>query len=194
VQEFGDTVTVVFRLEGANSRIATIVVRGATDNYMDDIERAIDDGVNTFKGIANDGKFLPGAGAVELELARNLTKYADTLPGLEQYAVRRFAIALEAFPKAIADNSGTNANKVLASLHTAHQDGKKNAGIDIESETDAFIDAKEKKIFDLYISKMWGLKYSVGAACTILKIDQIIMAKRAGGPKPKAGGNQSDDE
>lgn len=66
-------------------------------------------------------RFLPGAGAVELELARNLAKYADTLPGLEQYAVRRFAIALEAFPKAIADNSGTNAQKVLASLHTAHQ-------------------------------------------------------------------------
>jgi hypothetical protein len=27
------------------------VIRGATDNYMDDIERAIDDGVNTFKGL-----------------------------------------------------------------------------------------------------------------------------------------------
>jgi len=42
---------VIFRIDGKESRIATIVIRGSTDNYMDDIERAIDDGVNTFKGI-----------------------------------------------------------------------------------------------------------------------------------------------
>ena len=51
VDELGDTNIVVFKLEGKESRIATIVVRGATDNYMDDVERAIDDGVNTFKGL-----------------------------------------------------------------------------------------------------------------------------------------------
>ena len=52
VDEVGDTDVVVFRLEGKESKVATIVVRGATNNYMDDIERAIDDGVNTFKGIS----------------------------------------------------------------------------------------------------------------------------------------------
>lgn len=51
VEELGDTPIVVFKLNGKESRISTIVIRGATDNYMDDIERAIDDGVNTFKVI-----------------------------------------------------------------------------------------------------------------------------------------------
>lgn len=51
VDELGDTSLVVFRLDGKDSRMSTIVIRGATDNYMDDIERAIDDGVNTFKGV-----------------------------------------------------------------------------------------------------------------------------------------------
>jgi T-complex protein 1 subunit theta len=51
VDELGDTSVVIFRIDGTESRIATIVIRGSTDNYMDDIERAIDDGVNTFKGI-----------------------------------------------------------------------------------------------------------------------------------------------
>ena len=37
-------------MESTESKIATVVVRGATENYMDDIERAIDDGVNTYKG------------------------------------------------------------------------------------------------------------------------------------------------
>lgn len=112
VDELGDTSIVCFQLEGKESRIATIVVRGSTDNYMDDIERAIDDGVNNFKCIARDGRLIPGAGATEMQLARQLTEFADTLPGLEQYAVRKFATALEMFPKSLAENSGLNANKV----------------------------------------------------------------------------------
>ncbi|KAF5307315.1 hypothetical protein FQR65_LT07031 [Abscondita terminalis] len=192
VDELGDTPLVVFELAGAESRISTIVVRGATDNYMDDIERAIDDGVNTFKCLTRNGQFLPGAGAVEIQLALELNRYADTLPGLEQYAVRKFATALESFPKALADNSGHRATTVVDKLLEAHQAGKKNYGVDIESEN-SICDVLEKHIFDLYVNKMWGLKYAVGAAATVLRVDQIIMAKRAGGPKPRQAGVDDDD-
>ena len=53
VDELGDTSVVIFRMHESakDTGISTVVVRGATDNYMDDIERAVDDGVNTFKGI-----------------------------------------------------------------------------------------------------------------------------------------------
>jgi len=47
--EFGDTAVVVFRQDESDSRISTIIIRGATDNFLDDVERAIDDGVNNFK-------------------------------------------------------------------------------------------------------------------------------------------------
>ncbi|KAF5278667.1 hypothetical protein FQA39_LY00709 [Lamprigera yunnana] len=191
VDELGDTPLVIFKLEGTESRIATIVVRGATDNYMDDIERAIDDGVNTFKCLTRNGQFLPGAGAVEIQLALELNRYADTLPGLEQYSVRKFATALESFPKALADNSGHRATTVVDKLLEAHQAGKKNYGVDIDTEN-SICDALEKEIFDLYVNKMWGLKYAVGATATILRVDQIIMAKRAGGPKPRQGGGDED--
>lgn len=70
--------------------------------------------------------------------------------------------------------------------------GQKNVGVDIESES-ALCNALEKNILDLYVCKYWGLKYAVGAAATILRVDQIIMAKRAGGPKPKQPAG-SDDE
>jgi len=192
VEELGDTPLVVFKIEGSESRISTVVIRGATDNYMDDIERAIDDGVNTFKSITRDGKFVPGAGATEIELALQLTRHADTLPGLEQYAVRKFAAALESFPKVLADNSGHRASSVVDKLLEAHQAGKKNFGVDIESEN-SVCDTVEKEILDLYVNKMWGLKYAVGAAATILRVDQIIMAKRAGGPKPRQGGGDDED-
>ncbi|XP_018577469.1 T-complex protein 1 subunit theta [Anoplophora glabripennis] len=192
VEELGDTPIVAFRLESKESRISTVVVRGATDNYMDDIERAIDDGVNTFKCISRDGRFVPGAGATEAELAVQLTKYADTLPGLEQYAVRKFAAALESFPKALAENSGHKSTAVLEKILDAHQAVKKNVGVDIDSEN-TICDALERNILDLFVCKYWGLKYAVGAAATILRVDQIIMAKRAGGPKARQPAG-SDDE
>lgn len=194
VDELGDTGIVVFRNEGKDSRIATIVIRGSTDNYMDDIERAIDDGVNTYKGLTRNGKFLPGAGATEIAVAQRLSEYADTLPGLEQYAVRKFSVALETFPKALAENTGVNATDVVNKLHLMHKDGKATQGFDINSEQAATVDVKTTGIYDLYSNKYWAMKYAVGAATTILRVDQIIMAKRAGGPKPRDGVQDQDDD
>lgn len=195
VEELGDTAIVSFRNEGKDGRIATVLIRGSTDNFMDDIERVIDDGVNNFKGLTRDGRFLPGAGAVEIELSQQIAEYADTLPGLDQYAVRKFATALEYFPKALAENSGVNATEVVHKLHIAHKaEGNKFAGFDIEQELPATLDANAAKIFDLYVTKVWALKYAVGAASTILKVDQIIMAKRAGGPKPRQQQQDEDDD
>lgn len=161
---------------------------------MDDIERAIDDGVNNFKCLSRDGRYVPGAGAVEIELATQIAAYADTLPGLEQYAVRRFAIALEAFPKALAENTGINGTDIVNQLYLAHKEATgKNIGFNIEAEKAETLDVNTAKIYDLYQAKYWGIKYAVGAANTILKVDQIIMAKRAGGPKPRQNAG-SDDE
>jgi T-complex protein 1 subunit theta len=194
VDELGETSVVIFRNEGKDSKIATIVIRGATDNYMDDIERAIDDGVNTFKGLTRNGKFLPGGGATEIALAQSLAEYADTLPGLEQYAVRKFSTALETFPKALAENSGVNSNEIVQKLHLAHKSGGSTQGFDINSEQPATVDVKTTGVYDAYATKYWGIKYAVGAATTILRVDQIIMAKRAGGPKPRDNQQDADDD
>lgn len=195
VEEMGDTAIVSFRMDCADGRIATILIRGSTDNYMDDIERAIDDGVNNFKSLTRDGRFLAGAGSNEVALSQQIALYADTLPGLEQYAVRKFATALEVFPKALAENSGVNATEVLHQLHAAHKaEGQQYAGFDIEQELPATRDVNAAKIYDLYVTKVWAMKYAVGAANTILKVDQIIMAKRAGGPKPRQQQQDEDDD
>ncbi|KAK7605393.1 hypothetical protein V9T40_007251 [Parthenolecanium corni] len=192
IDELGDTPVVVFKQEGADTRVSTIVIRGATDNYMDDIERAIDDGVNTFKGITKDGRFVPGAGAVEIELAHRIAQYGDSLPGLEQYAVKKFATALEWFVKTLAENTGVKAKEVISKLYAVHNEGKTNFGFDIENEDCNIIDAAEAGIIDLFVTKYWGLKYATQAACTVLQVDQIILAKRAGGPKPPQ--NAMDDD
>ena len=55
----------------------SLQVRGSTDNIMDNIERTVDDGINTFKSLTKDGRFVPGAGATEIELARQLASYGE---------------------------------------------------------------------------------------------------------------------
>lgn len=207
LEERGDRALICFRQKSTSSRISTILIRGATDAYLDDVERAIDDGVNTFKSICRDGRFLPGAGATEVQLSIQLAQYADTLPGLEQYAVRKFATALECFPKVLAENSGQRGNAVLTKLLDTHRTvfnsgkGSKTIGVDIEGSlsgggdgaASCVCDAAERGILDLFLGKQWALKYAVNAASTILRVDQIIMAKRAGGPKARAP-QGSDDE
>lgn len=194
VDELGDTAVIVFKIGEKESRISTIVLRGATDNYLDDIERSINDGVNAFKALTKDGRLLPGAGAIELELARQVSSFGETLPGLEQYSVKKFASALESFIKVFADNSGQKASEVLAKLYAAHHEGKVTTGFNIADDSTGLCDVKESGIYDLYLSKYWALQYATNAANTILQVDQIIMAKRAGGPKPRSAKGPAEDD
>ncbi|XP_071071016.1 T-complex protein 1 subunit theta isoform X1 [Dasypus novemcinctus] len=190
LSEVGDTQVVVFKHEKEDGAISTIVLRGSTDNLMDDIERAVDDGVNTFKVLTRDKRLVPGGGATEIELAKQITSYGETCPGLEQYAIKKFAEAFEAIPRALAENSGVKANEVISKLYAVHQEGNKNVGLDIEAEVPAVKDMLEAGILDTYLGKYWAIKLATNAAITVLRVDQIIMAKLAGGPKaPKSQGN-----
>ena len=46
------------------------------------------------------------------------------------------------------------------------------------------LDASGEGILDLLVSKHWAIKLATEAARTVLSVDQIIVAKQAGGPKP----------
>uniref|UniRef100_A0A8C5ZUR4 T-complex protein 1 subunit theta n=1 Tax=Marmota marmota marmota TaxID=9994 RepID=A0A8C5ZUR4_MARMA len=194
LSEVGDTQVVVFKHEKEDGAISTIVLRGSTDNLMDDVERAVDDGVNTFKVLTRDKRLVPGGGATEIELAKQITSYGETCPGLEQYAIKKFAEAFEAIPRALAENSGVKANEVISKLYAVHQEGNKNVGLDIEAEVPAVKDMLEAGILDTYLGKYWAIKLATNAAVTVLRVDQIIMAKPAGGPKPPSGKKDWDDD
>ncbi|XP_007173878.2 T-complex protein 1 subunit theta isoform X1 [Balaenoptera acutorostrata] len=194
LSEVGDTQVVVFKHEKEDGAISTIVLRGSTDNLMDDIERAVDDGVNTFKVLTRDKRLVPGGGATEIELAKQITSYGEICPGLEQYAIKKFAEAFEAIPRALAENSGVKANEVISKLYAVHQEGNKNVGLDIEAEVPAVKDMLEAGVLDTYLGKYWAIKLATNAAVTVLRVDQIIMAKLAGGPKAsKPQGNWDKD-
>ncbi|XP_068756685.1 T-complex protein 1 subunit theta-like, partial [Montipora capricornis] len=193
VSEIGGTSVTIFKQEREETAVSTIVIRGSTENIMDDIERAVDDGVNTFKALTRDDRFVPGAGATEIELAKLISTYGETCAGLEQYAIQKFAESLEVIPRTLAENAGVKATELISKLYAAHQGGDKNAGFDNEGSGAAVKDAVKAGILDLYIVKYWALKFATDAAVTVLRVDQIIMSKPAGGPKPKDNPNWDED-
>jgi len=194
----GDRVT-VFRQENETTRTATLVLRGATQNHLDDLERAVDDGVNAIKAVSRDGRLVPGAGATEMQLVERIGAFADKTPGLAQYAIRKYAEAFEVVPRLLAESAGLDATEVLASLYTAHSSQAQSdkvccTGVDVENnDGTGVLDAKEEGILDLLVTKNWAFKLATEAARTVLSVDQIIVARQAGGPKPP-GPNPNWDE
>lgn len=193
VVEIGSDRVTVFKQTSQDSGLSTIVIRGATTNMMDDIERAVDDGVNIVKCLIRDPKLLAGAGAVEIELSKRIQAVGDKASGLDQYAIKKFGEAFEVIPRTLCENSGLDPTEVISKLYAAHHSGKSTAGVDIENPAEGVLDAKERGILDSYISKYWAIKYATDAVLTILKVDQIIMSKPAGGPKPKDNPNWDED-
>lgn len=182
---------------GEKSRTATIVLRGATTNRLDDLERAVDDGVSVLKALLKDARLVPGAGATELELARRVESYGSGLRGLAQHAVKRYATALEVVPRTIAENAfgGSEGNEVVSRLWARHQEkGGEVVGVDVEAEEDGTLDAKAHGILDSLAAKAWAIRLATEGAVSVLSVDSIIMSKPAGGPKiPQQSGNWDED-
>jgi T-complex protein 1 subunit theta len=135
----GDRVT-VFRQENEATRTATLVLRGATQNHLDDVERAVDDGVNVVKAITKDPRLVPGAGATELALVERIQAVAEKTQGLPQYSIKKFGEAFEVVPRTIAESAGLDATEVLSRLYAAHS--KKDnwtTGVDIEVCTELIL-------------------------------------------------------
>ena len=191
----GDRVT-VFRQEDDVTKTATLVIRGATQNHLDDIERAVDDGVNVVKAITRDARLVPGAGATEMQLVERIGAFGDRTPGLPQYAIRKYGEAFEVIPRTLAESAGLDATEVLSRLYTAHHRNKENwcTGVDVENDDGTgTLDAKKDAILDLLVAKSWAIRLATEAARTVLSVDQIIVARQAGGPKPP-GPNANWDE
>ncbi|PFH56395.1 hypothetical protein XA68_16586 [Ophiocordyceps unilateralis] len=192
----GDRVT-VFRQEGeSTTRTATLVLRGATQNHLDDVERAVDDGVNVVKAITRDPRLVPGAGATEIQLSARIQALGDKTPGLSQYAIKKYGEAFEVIPRTLADSCGLDATEVLSRLYAAHHKGDNaDTGVDVENNDDSgTLDATDEGILDLLAPKQWAIRLATEAARTVLSVDQIIVARQAGGPKPPAPNPNWDED
>lgn len=90
-------------------------------------------------------------------------------------------------------------SEVLAALHAAHATGRVAEGVNVDAfvnpipasrsasanaKVNMTLDAEAAKIFDHMQTKAWATRLAFDAAITTLRVDQIIMARPAGGPAP----------
>lgn len=135
---------------------------------MDDIERAFDDSISTFRNIIRDNRFLPGAGATEVYLAEQLENEGAKLTGLEQYAYNRYAQTFEQIPRILAENNGMKTDEVLTKMRSLCRDGKYH-GIDVNKKEVAPSDTLV--VYDHLVTKNWAIKLATDAAITVLRVD-----------------------
>jgi len=168
--------------ECKNPKAVTILIRGGTEHVLDEIKRALEDAVGDVSSAIRIGKVVAGAGAPEIELARHLRKYADSLSGREQLAVQAFAEAVEVIPRTLAENSGLDPIDVLTELKSAHDKGNKNSGINVFSGK--IVDSWKEGVIEPLKIKTQAVSSASEVAVMILRIDDVI-AGSGGGAQPE---------
>jgi thermosome len=174
-------------IEGCkHPKAVTILIRGATERIIDEAERSLHDALCVVRDLFEETKILAGGGAPELEVSRTLKKYAETLPGREQLAVKGFAEALEIIPMTLTENAGLDPIDILSELRARHEKGEIWAGIEVNDGK--VEDMKEAGVFEPLSVKKQIIKSATEAASMILKIDDVIAAGKTKGPPMPPGG------
>ena len=169
-----------------NPKAVTILIRGATERIVDEAERSVHDALCVARDIVEEPKIVAGGGAPELEISRLLRKYAETLPGREQLAVKSFAESLEAIPTTLTENAGLDPIDILSELRAHHEKGGTWIGIEVTSGK--VRDMAEVGVFEPLAVKKQIIKSATEAASMILKIDDVIAAGKMRAPPTPPGG------
>ena len=157
-----------------NPKALTILIHGGSDYVIDEIKRAIKDGLGDVSCALQSGLVVPGGGAIEIELARRLREFSQGLSGREQLAVEEFASALEFIPVTLAENAGIDPIDILTSLKSRHDSGEKNAGLNLF--TNKIENALEAKIIEPLKIKSQAINSASDVSIMVLRIDDVISA------------------
>ncbi len=166
-----------------NPKAVSILLRGGTEHVVDELERGMYDALRVTACAVEDGKYVAGGGAPEIELAMRLRDYAASIGGREQLAIQAFADAVEVIPRALAENAGLDPIDMLVALRSAHEAGNKNAGLDVFKGEPT--DMLKAGVIEPLRIKTQAISSATESATMILRIDDVIAATTA---KPPAGG------
>lgn len=160
------------------SGASTIVLRGANEYMLDEMDRALHDSLCMVKRMLESNTLVPGGGAVEVALSVYLENYATTLETREQLAIHEFAQALLVIPKTLAVNAAKDSSELVAQLRATHarsQNGEpelKWMGLDLIEGV--IRDNLKAGVVEPAMSKIKSLRFATEAAITILRIDDRI--------------------
>jgi thermosome len=171
-----------------NQKAVTILIQGGTEHILDEVERAIQDGMEDIASSLKSCLIVPGGGAIEIELARRLRQFAQTTGGREQLAIHEFASALECIPFTLAENAGIDPIEVLTELKTKHDLGEKNFGLNLSNNK--IEDVLKAKVIEPLKIKSQAISSSSEVAIMLLRIDDIIASSGSKKGMNYAGGDQ----
>jgi len=175
VKKLGDEYFAYF-LECKNLHACTILLRGASKDVLNEMERNLNDAMNVTRNILQNPKLVPGGGAFEMELSTRLIEKSKNVEGLFQAPYQAVAEALEVIPRTLSQNCGCQVVKVMTELRKKHNDlnDPDKLFYGINGQTGNVESMKVSHIWDPISVKIQTLKTSVEAACMILRIDDIV--------------------
>jgi thermosome len=174
-------------IEGCtNPKAVTLLIRGGTERLNNEAERSIHDALCVVRDLIQDPRVVAGGSASEMELARSLKKYAQTISGKEQLAILAFAEAFESIAVTLSENAGLNAIDMLSELRSRHEKRETWAGIDANSGK--IQDMNQLGVYEPIAVKRQIIKSAYEAASLILKIDDVIASSKSKMPPAPPGG------
>ncbi|MBS3092379.1 TCP-1/cpn60 chaperonin family protein [Candidatus Pacearchaeota archaeon] len=159
-----------------NPKAITIIIRGGSEHVMDETERAIMDGLGDVSAVLKDGMVVSGGGAIEIELAKRLRIFSQSLFGRERLAVEEFAAALESIPITLAENAGLDPIDILTELKAKHDEGMEHFGLNLFKGN--VEDTFEAGIIEPLKVKTQAISSASEVANMILRIDDVISSGR----------------
>uniref|UniRef100_A0A6Q2YCF7 CCT-beta n=1 Tax=Esox lucius TaxID=8010 RepID=A0A6Q2YCF7_ESOLU len=158
----------------AMGEACTVVLRGATQQILDEAERSLHDALCVLAQTVKETRTVYGGGCSEMLMAKVVTDLALRTPGKEAVAMESFAKALSMLPTIIADNAGYDSADVVAQLRAAHQEGKTTFGLNMDQGTIG--DMSLLGVTESFQVKRQVLLSAAEAAEMILRVDNIIKA------------------
>ena len=167
-----------------NPQAVTILIRGASQRIVDEVDRSMHDALMVVKDVIDKPAIVAGGGSPEAYIAAQLKEWADSFDGREQLAIKKYAEALEVIPLTIAENAGMDPIDTMVSLRAKQNQGRKWTGIDAKNTKIA--DMLAINIIEPVVVKEQITKSATEAANMILRIDDVIAISGApgGGPPP----------
>ena len=164
-----------------NPKAVSILIRGGSERIVDEAERSIHDALCVIRDVVEEPSIVAGGGAPEVELARRLRRYADTLTGRERLAVEAFADALEVIPTTLAENAGMDPIDAISEMRSRHEKGELWVGLDPFAGEVA--DMAKLDVYEPMQVKAQMVKSATEAATMLIKIDDVIAAAKMKPPK-----------
>jgi len=136
-----------FMTECQDPKACSILLRGASKDVLNEIERNLQDALGVARNVLLNPKLAPGGGALEMELACRMQERATQLPSAQQWPYKALASAMEVIPRTLATNCGAEVVRVMTELRAKHNSGKEGISYGINGNTG--------KIEDMNVGNVW---------------------------------------